>query len=245
MSATEQDATTTTSTPTTDDDVSAHSVVAVHQLPSPEEVAIKKLQRAGELCELRRFREASRLLGAVIGIRPEDPTAWSLMARARLGRNDSEGALEAARTASSLAPQDDQPHRLSAAVLVSLNRPEEAAAAAAEATRLRPDDWSAHVELAETLMQLPDRLQDAREAARQAAALAPDEARAHLAVGAVEMAAGKLELASEAFRRVLSIDPSNPAAFNELARMQRGRKGMVTSGAIVGRRRLAGRLSRR
>lgn len=239
MSATEQDATTTT------DEVTAHSVATVHEMPSAEEVATRKLQRAGELCELRRFREASRLLGAVIGTRPDDPTAWSLMARARLGRNDSEGALEAARTASSLAPHDDRPHRLSAAVLISLNRPEEAAAAATQVTRLRPDDWTAHVELAETLVQLPDRLQDARDAARQATALAPDEARAHLALGAVEMAAGQLELASEAFRRVLAIDPSNAVAFNELARMQRGRKGMVTSGAVVGRRRFAGRRARR
>jgi predicted TPR repeat methyltransferase len=41
----------------------------------------------------------------------------------------------------------------------------------------------------------------------------------HLVAGQVELAAGEIEAAAKAFRQVFTIDPANPTAYNELARL--------------------------
>jgi Tfp pilus assembly protein PilF len=117
---------------------------------------------------------------------------------------------------------------------VALERHEEAFTHATEAVRLDAADWRNYVEQARALIGMPDHINDARSAAQTAVQLAPREVSTHLVAGQVELADGQIEQAAEAFRRVLSIDPSNSAAFNELARMQlRGApaKPAATSGA--------------
>jgi predicted Zn-dependent protease len=75
------------------------------------------------------------------------------------------------------------------------------------------------VEQARALVQIPNRIADARSAARAAVSLAPHKVTPHLVAGQVELAAGDIEQAAQAFRRVFTIDPANPAAYNELARL--------------------------
>jgi Flp pilus assembly protein TadD len=177
------------------------------------------IERATTLCELRRYREALGLLNRVVQRQPENSTAWRLIAEAHLGRGESAEALDAARTACRLV-LDSEPQRFATIALIALGRYEEAAASATEAIRLDPGDWRGYVAHAEALVGLPDRLNEARVSAATAVELAPHEASAHLVSGQIELADGNSEKAADSFRRVLGIDPSNPQAFNELARLQ-------------------------
>lgn len=186
---------------------------------APARTEPDELEKAKQLCETRRFREALGLLNRIVVREPQNATAWTMVARAHLGRGEHAEALTAARSACELAV-DSEPQRLATVALVALDRHEEAFTHATEAVRLDPGDWRNYVEQARALIGMPHHTNDARSAAQTAVQLAPCDVSTHLVAGQVELADGQIEQAAEAFRRVLSIDPSNSAAFNELARMQ-------------------------
>jgi Flp pilus assembly protein TadD len=179
-----------------------------------------ELQRASALCDLRRYEEASEKLARVLAAAPDEGGGWCLLARARLGCGDNTGALEAARKALTLLPEEEWPHKLTSIALLHLGHNEEAIGAARECVRLAPMFWQAHAHLAETLATNKNKLPEALTAAQRAAALAPQEPGAHLAVGAVHAAAGQRVEAEAGFRRVLALAPNDPVAHNELARLQ-------------------------
>lgn len=190
--------------------------VAMPPRPAPAEP--EGIERATTMCEMRRYREALAVLERIVRDQPENSTAWTLIAQARLGRRDHAEALEAARTACRLVI-DSEPQRLATVALIALERYEEAAVSAAETIRLDPGDWRAYVAHAEALIWQAGRLSDARASASTAVQLAPHEVATHLIAGQIELADGDVDKAADSFRRVLGIDPSNTSAFNELARM--------------------------
>ncbi len=177
-----------------------------------------RLQQATRLLEVRRFREALGVLNRVVTSEPHDADAWTLVAHAHLGRGENAEALAAAQTAGELS-RTSEPRRLATVALVALDRCEEAAEQAAEAVRLEPSDWCNYVEQARALMRIPGRIGDARAAVQSAVQLAPHKVIPHLVAGQVEKAAGEIELAAKEFRQVFTIDPANPTAYNELARL--------------------------
>jgi predicted Zn-dependent protease len=185
---------------------------------TPEPVRDDAFIEAGALCEVRRFREALGVLNRVVLSEPSRAEAWTLMTRAHLGRGENAEALSAARTAGELS-QDSEPHRLATVALVALERFDEAADQAAEAVRRDLGDWRNFVEQARALVRIPERLSEARVAAQNAVQLAPHKVTPHLVAGQVEMAGGEIESAARAFRQVFTIDPANPNAYNELARL--------------------------
>ncbi|HET9720065.1 MAG TPA: tetratricopeptide repeat protein [Solirubrobacteraceae bacterium] len=180
--------------------------------------AVEELRQAEQLCQERRFREALGVLNRVVLAEPRNPMGWTLVARAHCGRGEHAEALTAARTAAQHTC-DSEPLRMATAALVALERHAEAAEQAAQAVRREPQDWRNHVEQARALVNLPDRIAEARAAARAAVNIAPHKVTPHLVAGQVELAAGEVELAARAFRQVFTIDPANPAAYNELARL--------------------------
>lgn len=174
--------------------------------------------QAEQLCGERRFREALGVLNRVVLADPRNPVAWQLVAGAHMGRGEYAEALTAAQAAGQYSC-DSEPLRLACAALVALDRFEEAAELAAQAVRREPHDWRNHVEQARTLAKMPGRMAEARSAARAAVNMAPHKVTPHLVAGQVELAAGDVEAAARAFRQVFTIDPANPAAYNELARL--------------------------
>lgn len=189
------------------------------------------IQRARALCDLRRFGDAVQTLTAILGREPQNPYAWCLMARAQLGAGHSDAALQAARNASSLGPEEEWPHRLASLALYQLGDYPQAADAAKEAVRLAPHHWAAHVRLAYALARIKGRSKEANAAAKRGLELAPHEPDAHMAAGAVAVAARRREEAAAAFRRALEIDPQNAAAHNELARLNLRRRPLLTMGS--------------
>jgi predicted Zn-dependent protease len=185
---------------------------------TPKPVTDDPLGKARELCEVRRFREALGVLNRVVLSEPGQAEAWTLMTRAHLGRGENTEAVSAARTAGELS-NDSEPHRLATIAMVALERFEEAADQAAEAVRRDPGDWRNFVEQARALVRIPERMSEARAAAQNAVSLAPHKVTPHLVAGQVELAGGEIESAARAFRQVFTIDPANPNAYNELARL--------------------------
>ena len=189
------------------------------QVRAPEQSSeTESIRQAGELCQQRRFREALGVLNRLVLRDARNPTAWMMVARAHLERGEYAEALTAAQTAGHYTC-DSEPLRMATTTLMALERFDEAAEQAAQAVRREPHDWRNHVELARALVKVPGRMTDARSAARAAVNMAPHKVEPHLVTGHVELAAGDPELAARAFRQVFTIDPANPAAYNELARL--------------------------
>jgi predicted Zn-dependent protease len=184
------------------------------RLPDEEQ----SLNEARELCESRRFREALGALNRLVIRDARNAEAWVLLARAHLDRGEHGEALRAAETAGKLS-SDSEPMRLAAIALVALERFEDAAAQSAEAVRRDPTEWRNFVEQARVLVKTPERLAEARSAAQNAVRLAPHKVTPHMVAGQVELAGGEIEAAARAFRQVFTIDPANPGAYNELARL--------------------------
>jgi Flp pilus assembly protein TadD len=176
------------------------------------------LRPAEQLCRERRFREALGVLNRLVLNDPKNPAAWTLVATAHFGRGEYPEALAAAQSAEQYTC-DSEPLRMATSALVALERYGEAAEQAAQAVRREPHDWRNHVEQARALVKTPDRIAEARSAARAAVNIAPHKVIPHLVAGQVELAAGNVEAAAMAFRQVFTIDPANPAAYNELARL--------------------------
>jgi tetratricopeptide (TPR) repeat protein len=182
-----------------------------------------QLQRAAELCGLRRYEEAAAAVASVIASDPENYRAWALLSQAKLGMGQHNDALNAARRTQAASPDQEWAYRLASIALRGLGRPRAAADAASEAIRLAPHGWSGYVQLAHSFIRMGDRPREACRIADRAVALAPHEPEAHNCQGTAALAAGDRKEAAAAFKRALALDPQNAVAHNELARTHLGR----------------------
>jgi tetratricopeptide (TPR) repeat protein len=191
-------------------------------MSAPADRVTGALQRAGALCELRRFPEAAALLRETIAGEPQRHEAWSWLAAAELGAGNHQPALGAAERAIALDPDAEWPRRLASTALRLLGRIEESVGHAREAVRLDPGGWYTHTTLARSLAKHGPDLPEALAAAERAVALGPDRAEAHITAGVVAATAGDRAAAETAFRRALAIDPQSGVAHSELARLRMG-----------------------
>ena len=75
------------------------------------------MQRAGSLCDVRRFDEARELMTTVIAAEPDSGPAWVMMAKACLGADDTASALQAAQRAAAIAPESPNPRLIASIAL--------------------------------------------------------------------------------------------------------------------------------
>lgn len=174
--------------------------------------------RAETLCSLRRYGEAITVLNTAIAGEPDDAHIWCVLARAKLGAEDFQGALDAANRAVSLQPEEEWPHRLASIALTRLNQPQQAFTAALESVRLAPMLWQTHARVAGTslTLKMPEQ---AQRAAAKAVELAPLEPDTWTTLGGVALSRGDKKGAEEAYRRALALDPENTNAHDGLARV--------------------------
>lgn len=188
--------------------------------------------RATVLCDLQRYDEALSLLAPALAADPEDPRLHCLAARAHLGSGDVQRGLDHARTAAALDPDSDWPHRLLSLAEMQRENYQAAVRAAREAVRLAPYLPETHIQLAYALLELPWGNAEATDAATKALELAPDDPDAHLVAGAVAAAGQRKDEAEAQFNRVLSLDPDNTAAHNELARLHLKKRNIGNPGGL-------------
>jgi Flp pilus assembly protein TadD len=190
------------------------------------------LQRAKAALDLRRPDEALRHLDRALATAPNDDRLWCLRAQAMLQLEKSTEALRAARRAAGLDPTEEWSHRLASVALVNLGRVEEAVTEAREAVRLAPQLPIVRVQLAQAMATLPGLRRAAYDEALAAVTLDPTEPECHLVVADTARKLGWTRQSEAAYRQVLTMDPGNAAAMNNLAvlRLQQGRTGEALSG---------------
>ncbi|MBB2913199.1 tetratricopeptide (TPR) repeat protein [Streptosporangium becharense] len=147
---------------------------------------------------------------------PVSPRDWCAVAAARLGRDQPEAALEAARTAMDLDPRAesgaDWSYRLASLAFERLGRDAEAVAAAEEAVRLAPGSWAARMRLGAALRRVPGRWRESWAQAVRAVRYAPEEPEPHVLLGDLELLRGEHRRAEAAYRDALRRMPDHPGA---------------------------------
>jgi Flp pilus assembly protein TadD len=151
--------------------------------------------------------EASR----AVSLDPSSPLAFEALARARWGRGDYGGALDAATTLVELAPHDPRAFALLARCAALHGRLRPARDAADTAVQLDPNDpavWTAkaHVALAR------HRVKVAELDARRALELDPQHAPALELLSYILMARGRLEESIDVAEGLSHVEPGRPEA---------------------------------
>jgi tetratricopeptide (TPR) repeat protein len=181
------------------------------------------------MLDLGRYEEASALLARVVSAEPGSGRAWCLLARAHLGAERHQAAIDAANRAAAIDPAEEWPHRLASNALMHLGNHAEALRAAHESRRLAPSYWQTHVCVAQAALAAAQ-YAVAAGAATEARRLAPNEPDVYFLSGKVALARGDLDSAREHQEKALSLDPAHSGAMNELGRIRLRRHD--TAGAI-------------
>jgi Flp pilus assembly protein TadD len=171
---------------------------------------------AQSLVSLGRYAEARTVITTALAQTPDDSHLIGLLARCHIGLDDYPAALDAANRYVAEAPNDEWGHRLASIALDRMGRHDEALDAAERAVRLAPNEWQTHVQVALASTSARGRLWDGHQAACRAIELAPDEADAHFALGVVSQCRKHDDLARQAYRRALALDPQHATALNNL-----------------------------
>ncbi|MFE5295492.1 tetratricopeptide repeat protein [Streptomyces sp. NPDC056632] len=185
-----------------------------------------QVERARVLYEMMRPEEAHALLGPALAEDPDDHRAWSLLGQVlwTLGR-DSE-AYAAAMEALRLEPGFLDAHCVRGYALRTLGRLEEAEAAQREAMRIDPYAWGPRRQLAELLLELaPDRPEEALEHAQVAVKEGPEVAYCWVTLHKVATFHQRPDLAEEAIRQIIRIDPTHTLAVTVSTEREAARPG--------------------
>jgi tetratricopeptide (TPR) repeat protein len=169
--------------------------------------------RAQMLRQHRRHEEAVAMLHSHLAHHPDDPSAHIELALNRIEMPGSKTqALEDARKATGLSPNDPFPLALQANILSQLDREKEALVLADSAIAVDPEDvysWNA-----KTLALCGlSRWKEAEETARKALELDPDDESASNLMAHVLRLQNKLEESEQESRRRLARDPDNAFSF--------------------------------
>ena len=211
--------------------------------PSPSLSSLEQLLAdALRLLELQRPAEAASAARRAVADAPADARGWLLLSLALSASGEGRPALEAVNRAVSLDPHDGRLHLRASECLSVLHLAEPAQRAATEAVRLDPSSAGAHARLAITIAvrrrrqvvfgyQLRGGLGEASRHADLAVGLAPGSATAQFAAGYVAAAGGRVRLARRHYQQALAIDPTMPAAQNNLAELQLNRGRFRDGGA--------------
>lgn len=191
------------------------------------------LHRAELLLDLKRPREAGEVASRAAAANPSDPQAWIVLARCYELTNEPTLALEMANRAIGLDPNNPDPHLIASRVLAGMGNRTVAVRAAQEAVRLATTSAHAQANLAVALSRLgtgssafghflPRHLKLAAHHAQEAIRLAPNSTAGHFAAGYVADKSNHRRAARRHYHRVLSIDPQNAAALNNIAKLELG-----------------------
>ncbi|CAM5320462.1 hypothetical protein GCM10010329_74600 [Streptomyces spiroverticillatus] len=176
------------------------------------------LERAEGLYDLGRYEQAAAALGTHLASHPDDADAWTLLARSLRGAKNTQGCLHAADQALRLDPGNVTALVVRAEQLAGIGHYPAAEWSAREAVRLAPHRWGTHATVAEVLANGDAwQVTEAYEVARYTVSLAPEEPYAHFLVGLTAQRLKRTDVAVEAYRTVLRLDPEHTAARHNLA----------------------------
>lgn len=205
----------------------ASALVSLERFDRAFEVATPDLAFADPTLQLARvrgfaadqigdFAAAAEALEHVVAAAPDDWESWNNLGNARRGLEDWQGSVEAHRRSVEINPLA-APSRLNhAGALLELGRVDEAEAAFRQMAADFPSDAKPLRELHVMLKDL-GRDEEAVEAVEAAIEREPDNIELLLARASHLSLLLRMEASEAAYRRVLEIDPLNPAAYLGLA----------------------------
>lgn len=165
------------------------------------------LQRAELLAELGRYEEAAAEVGFAVSLDPGSASASMMLARVHLAGERPIEALAAAETAAAADPGSLPPLVLRGLALIDLRRFAEAAQVADALLDQGPADAYAQRSAAAILAESRNG-QPALNAAWRSVELVPTDSRNHLVLSLVSARLGLFNLAEQAYREALRLDPA-------------------------------------
>jgi tetratricopeptide (TPR) repeat protein len=172
------------------------------------------MQRLGvALAQSGLHEEGARWLARSLELKPDQPSVWLNLARARLALGQPVVALRCCEQASARAALTADGHRLQGSALAALEQNEQALAHLGEAVRLAPADAGALIDLGVLLASL-ERVPDALACFERAIEIDARQAPAHhnLAILAARM--GDHERALGSFNAAAALQPNNASVHN-------------------------------
>lgn len=192
------------------------------------------IDRLGYLIDAGRYDTALQESHRLLSQEPHNAELWEVVLRAEIGLERPDRALEAAHRLASIAPDSVLAHIGASIALNAQKRRLEALGAARRAIEVDPHNLYAHVQFAEVASQLKGHGELAWRAATHAVELAPNTAAAHAVMGLVAMRADRPDVADQALRRALELDPTNHAAQHNLGLVRIGRGELVQGTVDLG-----------
>ncbi|HWH00934.1 MAG TPA: tetratricopeptide repeat protein [Pilimelia sp.] len=165
------------------------------------------VRRAHLLADLGRYDEAAAELTAALAAHPQDGAALVLLAQVQLAAERPDAALVAADAAVAATGGAVPALGVRAMALADLRRFREAAELADEIVRREPNDAGA-LRLGAAILAESRNGQPALDAAWRAVQLAPQDSQAHLVLGIVALRLELRDIAEQAFREALRLDPN-------------------------------------
>jgi tetratricopeptide (TPR) repeat protein len=160
--------------------------------------------RLGRICLLiRRYDEARAALERAVSATPTRTVAWLALSDARMRTGDTDGAIQAARTARQTGPVDVNARiALGKALLLKKDRKslEEATEVLKEAVSLNPDSFEAMQRLGTALLRL-NRLEESGAIFEDAMKLNPSDPYPPQQLSTIYQRTGNLDLAKQAAQR--------------------------------------------
>lgn len=183
------------------------------ELDARDRQALAAFGRAAGLAG--RLPDAERLLERLAIGQPDNPAVRIALSRLLAARGQVDRALDAARQARQLAPDDPRALEQLASIFADTADIPNLRAAVSEMTRLGPNSEDT-LYYAATLAYLEGRPQDAIGPASRLVAGNPAHARAQNLLGACYASLGQADAARNAFRASLRADPRDPATYANL-----------------------------
>jgi LmbE family N-acetylglucosaminyl deacetylase/tetratricopeptide (TPR) repeat protein len=185
----------------------------------PDDLGLKS-DLADVLTWGKRLEEAERLYEEVLARDREHHEALKGLARARLLRGEVDAAKGVIDRALALYPEDVDLYRERASMLSQKGQPDHAIEVLQQALRLGPSDADVLRQLAETFQQQRD-WPRAIDTWLRVAQLAPDAAGSHVGLGRAYLEQGRLSLAREHAELALRMSPTDAAATQLSAELDR------------------------
>ncbi|MEV6674005.1 tetratricopeptide repeat protein [Streptomyces sp. NPDC051162] len=175
--------------------------------------------RAMALIDIERYEQAEKTLREHLAREPDDSRAWERLAVCRFQADDWQGALRAAEESLRADPEQADAHLRRSDALRIAGMSYDAVDAAREGVRMLPQEPIPRVVLSKALRLLPggEGVGEAYEAALEAIRLRPELASAHFALYMAAYSMGRKDICEQAMRHVLTFDPGNGSARNNLA----------------------------
>lgn len=164
------------------------------------------IQRADLLDDLGRHAEAADELRDALRLEPANPEALATLAMVQLGAGWFGRALESARAALAVAPDQLLAGVVLGHALAELGRKADALTAVERMRAVEPGSWLRQVQFAAVVRRVRNGRQ-ALEAAWRAVQLAPEEPACHLVLAAVAADLGLSDVARRSRAEALRLDP--------------------------------------